>query len=134
MTESGATIEWRTGPRYAAAAVAVHALAGCAAAAIAQRWPIAWALLGCVASSAALDAIRIVRERPHRHRLRCTPLGLIVDDADCEVRNAWLALGWTVLWLREPRGKTRLLYLHRSETTPAQFAALRRHVKSLDYV
>jgi hypothetical protein len=128
-----ATIEWRLGPRYAAAVVAVHVLAAYAVAAFARRWPMAWAMLALVVASAAFDAIRFVRERRHLHRLRCVPLGLLIDDVDYEVRNAWLALGWTVLWLRDIRGRTRLLYLHRSEMTPMQFAALRRHVKSLNY-
>jgi hypothetical protein len=133
MIESGATIEWRAGPRYAMAITVVHALAGFAVATIAQRWPIAWTLLSLVVASAAFDATRVVRECRRSHRLGCTPLGLALDGVDCEVRDAWLALGWTVLWLRGPRGPTRLLYVHRSELTRAQFAALRRHVKSLDF-
>ena len=133
MIEADAAFEWRTGPRYAVAVVAVHALAGFAVAAIAQHWPVAWALLAFVVASATYDAVRLTRERRFVHRLRCTPLGVTLDDVDCEVCNAWLALGWTVLWLRTPRGRTRLLYIHRSELTRERFAALRRHVKSLDW-
>jgi len=133
MIESGATIEWRTGPRYAAVVVAVHALSAFAVAAFAQRWPIAWASLALVVASATFDATRIARERRRVHRVRCTPLGIVLDAVECEIRNAWLALGWTVLWLRPACGRTRLLYIHRSELTRDEFAALRRHVKSLDY-
>ena len=133
MIEPAATIEWRAGPRYAAAVAAVHALAVFAVAAFAQRWPISWALLLFVVASAAFDAVRVVRGWRRLHRLRCTALGIAFDGVDCEVRNAWIALGWTIVWLRPAGGRTRLLYIHRSELTEDEFAALRRHVKSLAY-
>jgi len=124
--------EWRPGPRRAFVAAVVYALVVCGVVAYALRWPIAWSMLPVVATSAALDAWRFARER-RLHRLVCTPFGVTIDDIEYDVRDAWLALGWTVLWLDRVSGGRRLLYVHRSELTTAQFAALRRRVKSLDY-
>jgi hypothetical protein len=133
MSEASATFEWRIGRLRVTGALAIHALSAFAVAAAAQRWPIVWSLLGFVAASVAYDVARVWRDRGRVFRLRCTPFGVTIDDVDCVVRDAWLALGWTVLWLRDPRGRTRLLYVHRAELTSAQFAALRRHVKALAY-
>lgn len=123
--------EWRAGARGAVVTAGVHALAACGVVAYARHWPIAWSMLVVVAASATFDALRFVRER-RLHRFVCTPFGVTIDDVDFAVHGAWLAFGWTVLWLDRVRGRRRLLHVHRSELTAAQFAALRRHVKSLD--
>jgi hypothetical protein len=131
MTEPD--LEWRAGPLRVVGVLAMHLLAAFAVVQFARHWPFAWTLLALVLASVCYDAAGAWRERGRSHRLRCTPFGVTLDGVDWTVRDAWLAIGWTVLTLREPRGWTRLLYVHRSELTPSQFAALRRHVKSLAY-
>src|SRR5262245_32931926 len=133
MIEAATTIEWRAHRARLVGPLVIHLLAAVAVVDVALRWPIAWPLLVLVAASAAYDLARCWRDSSRIRRLSCTPFGVIVDGVDCEVRDAWLAIGWTVLRVRLRRGRTQLLYVHESEIPSRQFAALRRHVKSLGY-
>jgi hypothetical protein len=127
------TIEWRARRSRLIGPLVIHLLAAVAVVDVALRWPVAWPLLSLVAASAAYDLARGWRDSSRVRRLSCTPFGVTVDGVDCEIRDAWLAIGWTVLRLRLRRGRTQLLYVHKSEIPSPQFAALRRHVKSLAY-
>ena len=126
-------IDWRVGRGHLVLPGAVHATAILAAVDLALEWPWLWMLVGAVALSAIDEGVRVLRECGVPHALGLCPGGVTIDALEYRARRAWLGPGSTAVWLSATGGKRRLLYVLRGEATPADHAALRRHLKALDF-
>lgn len=126
-------IDWRIGRRRMLLPAAVHALAGLAAVELARERAWMWAYVGGVVVSAIAEWTRMRRARGVVHELGLCPGGITVDALAYRARRAWLGPGWTVVWLTARGQRRRLLQVWRGEVTDADHAALRRHMKALDF-
>ena len=131
-------IDWRIGRRRLVLPVAVHALAVLAAIDLAREDATSWAFVGAVVLvatviSAVAESLRAWRDHDTRHELGLWSGGIAVDAFEYRVLQAWLGPGWTAFWLTASGQRRRLLQIWRGEVTDADHAALRRHVKALDF-
>ena len=127
-------IEWRVGPTRLLLPGVIHVLAATAAIDLALGCPWAWLLVCCVLASAVDESVRWVRERGGLHMLELFPGGISIDALNHRARRAWLGPGWTAIWLTDTNRRRRLLYVIRDEVTERDHAALRRHVKTFDFI
>ncbi len=131
-------IDWRIGRRRLVLPVVVHALAALAALDLARERSSMTAflgivVLGAVVLSATAEWLRARREHGALHELGLCSGGITVDALEYRARRAWLGPGWTAVWLTASGRRRRLLYVWRGEVTDADHAALRRHMKALDF-
>jgi hypothetical protein len=134
MTAAAHRIEWRVGRIRLALPVTIHAAALIAGIEIALEWTAAWVLVAGVALSAFVDARRWVVERRESSVLVLIPGGVAIDGVAYCARRAWLGPGWAAIWLQATTGRRRLVHVVRGEVTHADHAALRRHVKAMEFV
>src|SRR5512144_1217257 len=133
MIAATPAIEWRAGRARLLLPAAIHCAAMIAAVEIAFEWPAAWAFTAIVAASAIVDARRWAGERRESNVLVLIPGGVAIDGSAYGAGRAWLGPGCTAIWLRATTGRRRLIYVVRGEVTHADHAALRRHVKAMEY-
>ena len=133
MMASAQRIDWQIGSTRLLLPALVPVVAMFAALEIASTWPVWWAFVGAVSASAVYEAVTWRRERCYIRTLDLIVGGVAVDSRVYQARRAWLGPGLTAIWL-EAAGAGRLLYVMRREVTPGAYAALRRHVKSLEFL
>ena len=126
-------IDWRVGRGHFVLPAAVHATAIVAAVDLALERPWVWMVVGALVLSAIDEAVRVLRERGVPRVLGLCPGGITIDALEYRARRARLGPGSTAVWLGATGGQRRLLYVLRGEATPADHAALRRHLKALDF-
>ena len=133
MTGAIQWLDWRAGLGHLALPAAVHATAVLAAVDIAVERTWVWMLVGAVVLSAIDEGVRVLRERGVPHALGLCPGGITIDTIEYRARQVWLGPGSTAVWLGATGGQRRLLYVLADEVTIADHAALRRHLKTLDF-
>lgn len=126
-------MDWRVGQRRMMLPAAVHSLAMLAAVELARERSWMWAFAGIVGLSAIAEVARQLRERGVLHELGLCPGGITLDALEYRAQRAWLGPGCTAVWLKGARRRRRLVYVWRGEVTDADYAALRRHMKALDF-
>ena len=134
MIASAAVIDWRIGRSRLLLPAVIHSVAAVAFVEIAMEWSSAWLLVGAVGISAVEDVLRWVRERRESRVLTLIPGGVAIDGQSYSAARAWLGPGGTAIWLRTATGRRNLMYVMRGEVSVADHAALRRHVKSFEFV
>jgi hypothetical protein len=113
--------------------IVVHCVAGTAAVYTMQAHPWAWLWLGIVVLSAVSDGRNIWREFGRPHTLTIAGRFVSIDGVDARVERGWLGPGWTVIRVRLPNRRRRLVSLWRGECSGADHAALRRDLMELDW-
>jgi hypothetical protein len=134
MIASTPQIDWRIGYARILLPAAVHGVAVAAAVEALGEWWGAWLFIGVIGVSAVDEIASWVRERGRSRTLALIPSGIAIDTQSYRARRAWLGPGWTVVWLSSGNGRLTLLHVMRGEVTIDAHAALRRHVKALEYV
>ena len=133
MIATAQTIEWRIGRARLLLPAAVHGVALIAGIEIALEWPAAWAFVAIVTVSALADAARWNTERRRSNVLVLIAGGVAIGADAYRAVRAWLGPGCTAVWLKATTGRTRLIYVVRGEVAHADHAALRRHLKAMEF-
>jgi len=133
MIATAQTIEWRVGRARLLLPAAVHGVALIAGIEIALEWPAAWAFVAIVTVSALVDAARWNTERHRSNVLVLTAGGVAIGADAYRAVRAWLGPGCTAVWLKATTGRPRLIYVVRGEVAHADHAALRRHLKAMEF-
>ncbi len=134
MIATAQAIDWHIGRMRLVLPTAIHVLALGTAIQLALQWTGVWLFVAVVVCSAVGEMRQWLDERQGPRGLRLIPGGIAIGTQAYDARRAWLAPGWTVIWLRNARGRRRLVHVLRSEITETDHAALRRHVKAIEYV
>jgi hypothetical protein len=127
------TIEWRIGRARLLLPATVHGVALIAGIEIAPEWPAAWAFVVIVTLSALAEALRWNAERRRSNVLVLTAGGIAIGADAYRAVRAWLGPGCTAVWLKATTRRPRLIYVVRGEVAPADHAALRRHLKAMEF-
>ena len=133
MTALIPLLEWRPGRGRLLLPAAVHAIAAYAAIDLALQWQWAWLFVAVVLLSAGDELRRWRRACRRSYVLGLCSGGIVIDETRYRARRGWLGPLGTAVWLTDPGGRRRLLSIWRGELTGADYAALRRHVKALDF-
>jgi len=133
MIATARTIEWRVGRARLLLPAAVHGVALIAGIELALEWPAAWVFVAIVTSSALADALRWNAERRRSNVLVLTAGGVAIGADAYHTVRAWLGPGCTAVWLKATTGRPRLIYVVRGEVAHADHAALRRHLKAMEF-
>jgi hypothetical protein len=134
MIAAPQTIEWRVGRARLLLPAAVHGVALIAGVEISLEWPAAWMFIAIVGLSAVADLLRWAAERRESNVLVLIPGGVAIDASVYGAVRAWLGPGCVAIWLKAvTTGRRRLIYVVRGEVTHADHAALRRHVKAMEF-
>ena len=134
MMAAAQAIEWRVGRARLLLPAAVHGVALIAGIEISRGWPAAWMFVAIVAVSAIADLLRWASERRESNMLVLIPGGVAIDANAYGAIRAWLGPGCVAIWLKAvTTGRRRLIYVVRGEVTHADHAALRRHVKAMEF-
>lgn len=113
--------------------IVVHLIAAAAVICVAVDHGAAWTLGVVVVVSAVYDAAKLRSELRLQRTLVMHGRVMTLDGVDAYAASAWLGPGLTVVWLRRRDGRRATVTLFRSELTAAQHAAMRRHLRSLDF-
>ncbi len=133
MIAAAQAIEWRVGRARLLLPAAVHGVASIAGIQIALESPAVWVFVAIVAVSATVDWLRWAAERRESNMLVLIPGGVAIDADVYGAVRAWLGPGCVAIWLKAATGRRRLVYVVRGEVAPADHAALRRHIKELEF-
>jgi hypothetical protein len=133
MIAAARTIEWRVGRARLLLPAAVHCVALITGIELTAEWPTVWLFVAIVAASAIADALWWASARRGSNVLVLIPGGVAIDGSSHRAERAWLGPGCAAIWLRAATGQRRLIYVVRGEVTRADHAALRRHVKAIEF-
>jgi hypothetical protein len=132
MPNAAWSISWRPGRIRVALPIVVHCVAMAAVICVAAEYAAAW-LLGCIVLYSAIHDARSLRvERAQVKTLTLHGQLVALDGIAAHVERGWLGPGLTVVWLRMDARRERVA-VFRSELDPADHAALRRHLRELDF-
>jgi len=134
MTKPAAVFDWQIGRLRVLVPAAVYGVAGAAAVMVAIDWTVAWLYVGVVGLLWIDESAQWIRQRGRRRTLTLTPNGIAMDADSYRARRAWLGPGWTAVCLQAGDGRCHWAHFVRDELTADAQAALRRHVKSLEYL
>jgi hypothetical protein len=125
--------DWRVGRARLLLPAAIHGVASIAAIEIALERPALWLLVAIVAASGVADLLRWAAERRESNMLLLIPGGVAIDADAYDAERAWMGPGCVAIWLKAKTGRRRLIYVVRGEVGHTDHAALRRHLKAMEF-